>query len=270
MEAIWVELVLIIVGVLANGFFAGSEIALVSSRMSRLVQLRDDGVRGAAIHRSASQAVPRGIPGTIQIAITMVGTLASAVGGATAIEALTPWLARPGRARARSLGGAGGARTGHPRDHVRVAGARGAGPEGSRAPGAGARGLRGGPPRRGDRSHVVMARQGAHRIDQRSTPRDRPGEDGGLALRVEKEVRYLVTEGASKGVFEKIEAELVHNVFEVHGHHCPRHPCPSGRDPRARHHDAPFRGAAPCSSHRPLPHPRVPGLDRRARGKWSR
>lgn len=31
------------------------------------------------------------------------------------------------------------------------------------------------------------------------------------------EVRYLVREGASKGIFEKIEAELVHNVFRVRG-----------------------------------------------------
>lgn len=27
-------------------------------------------------------------------------------------------------------------------------------------------------------------------------------------------MRYLVREGASKGIFENIEAELVHNVFE--------------------------------------------------------
>ena len=30
----------------------------------------------------------------------------------------------------------------------------------------------------------------------------------------EEEVRYLVSEGASQGIFEKIEAELVHNAFE--------------------------------------------------------
>jgi putative hemolysin len=48
MDSIWIELILIGVSVLANGFFAGSEIALVSSRMSRLVHLRGEGVAGAA------------------------------------------------------------------------------------------------------------------------------------------------------------------------------------------------------------------------------
>ena len=48
MDTIWLEIVLIAVSILANGFFSGSEIALVSSRISRLAQLRHEGVRGAA------------------------------------------------------------------------------------------------------------------------------------------------------------------------------------------------------------------------------
>ena len=39
MDTMWVELVLILVGVVLNGFFAAAEIALVSSRASRLTQL---------------------------------------------------------------------------------------------------------------------------------------------------------------------------------------------------------------------------------------
>jgi putative hemolysin len=92
MDTIWVELVLIVVSILANGFFAGSEIALVSSRMSRLVQLRNEGVAGAA-RAIRLKETPESFLATIQIAITLVGTVASAVGGATAVEALTPWLA---------------------------------------------------------------------------------------------------------------------------------------------------------------------------------
>jgi putative hemolysin len=92
METIWIELVLIVVGILANGFFAGSEIALVSARVSRLSQLRAEGVAGAAEAIRLKEA-PESFLATIQIAITLVGTLASAVGGATAVEALTPWLA---------------------------------------------------------------------------------------------------------------------------------------------------------------------------------
>ncbi|MBI2016511.1 MAG: DUF21 domain-containing protein, partial [Candidatus Rokubacteria bacterium] len=92
METIWLELVLIAVAILANGFFAGSEIALVSSRISRLAQLRQEATTGAAKAMNLKER-PETFLATIQIAITAVGTLASAVGGATAIEALTPWLA---------------------------------------------------------------------------------------------------------------------------------------------------------------------------------
>ena len=91
MDTIWLELVLIAVAILANGFFAGSEIALVSSRVSRLAQLRQEAVTGAVKAMSLKER-PEAFLATIQIAITAVGTLASAVGGATAVEALTPWL----------------------------------------------------------------------------------------------------------------------------------------------------------------------------------
>jgi len=92
MDTIWLETVLIFVAILGNGFFAGSEIALVSARKARLTHLRDESVRGAAAALSL-KADPETFLATIQIAITLVGTLASAVGGATAIEVLTPWLA---------------------------------------------------------------------------------------------------------------------------------------------------------------------------------
>src|SRR5919106_6609635 len=92
MDSITVEIVLIAIGILANGFFAGSEIALVSSRVSRLAELRQQGVRGAATAMRLKEK-PEVFLATVQIAITAVGTLASAVGGATAVEALTPKLA---------------------------------------------------------------------------------------------------------------------------------------------------------------------------------
>jgi putative hemolysin len=93
METIWLELALILVAILANGFFAGSELALVSARPARLTQLRDERVRGAGT-ALALKREPDAMLATIQIAITLVSTLASAVGGATAIEALTPWFER--------------------------------------------------------------------------------------------------------------------------------------------------------------------------------
>src|SRR5687767_8758946 len=98
MDSVWIEVTLIVVGIFANGFFAASEIALVSARASRLAQLQEAGVRGASIAIKLKQA-PDTFLATIQIAITAVGTLASAVGGAAAVEAFTPPLMEMGLGR---------------------------------------------------------------------------------------------------------------------------------------------------------------------------
>src|ERR1700720_1120670 len=103
MDSIWVEIFLIGVSILANAFFAGSEIALVSARPSRLSPLRAQGVPGAEIALSLKKD-PDAFLATIQMAITLVGTLASAVGGAAAAEAPTPPV--QGRGLARGGGGA--------------------------------------------------------------------------------------------------------------------------------------------------------------------
>jgi putative hemolysin len=92
MDTVWLEIALIVVAILANGYFSGAEIAVVSSRVSRLASLRDAGDARAAIALGLKEA-PDAFLATIQIAITSVGTLASAVGGAAAVEALTPRLA---------------------------------------------------------------------------------------------------------------------------------------------------------------------------------
>jgi putative hemolysin len=91
MDTIWVEMVLVIVSILANAFFAGSEIALVSARPSRLAQAREERVRGADIALTLKRD-PEAFLATLQIAITLIGTLASAVGGVAAVEALEPSL----------------------------------------------------------------------------------------------------------------------------------------------------------------------------------
>ncbi|HXH83245.1 MAG TPA: CNNM domain-containing protein, partial [Candidatus Tectomicrobia bacterium] len=95
MDSVWVEVTLVAIGILLNGFFAGSEIALVSARVSRLSQLREEGARGAATALRLKEA-PDVFLATIQIAITLVGTIASAIGGATAAGALTPRLVELG------------------------------------------------------------------------------------------------------------------------------------------------------------------------------
>jgi putative hemolysin len=88
---LWVEILLVGVLILFNGFFAASEIALISARRSRIQQLAGEG-NARAQRVAALQADPDRYLATVQIGITFVGTLASAVGGAAAVRALSPAL----------------------------------------------------------------------------------------------------------------------------------------------------------------------------------
>jgi putative hemolysin len=87
-----VELVLIAVLILVNGFFAGAEIAVISARPSRIRPLAERGNRRAAALLRL-KADPDRFLATVQIGVTVVGTLASAVGGVAAIERLEPLFA---------------------------------------------------------------------------------------------------------------------------------------------------------------------------------
>jgi putative hemolysin len=79
------ETFLVLMLILANGLFAMSEMAVVAARKSRLQERAD---RGSAAARMALQLAnsPNDFLSTVQIGITIVGTLASAVGGATIAE----------------------------------------------------------------------------------------------------------------------------------------------------------------------------------------
>lgn len=85
-----ITLIALLIGI--NGLFAAAEMALVSARKSRLSSLAEAGDRRA---RAALRlkADPDRFLATIQVGITLVGTLASAVGGVAAIERLEPFLA---------------------------------------------------------------------------------------------------------------------------------------------------------------------------------
>lgn len=87
-----VELALIALLILLNGFFAAAEIAVVTVSRARLKALADQGSRGAARVLRLREDPDRFLA-TVQVGITLVGTLASAVGGVAAIERLEPWLA---------------------------------------------------------------------------------------------------------------------------------------------------------------------------------
>ena len=85
MDGIGFEIILILALVLANGVFSMAEMAVVSSRKARLQQLAEGGSHGAAVALQLAQN-PNHFLSTVQIGITMIGTLAGTFGGATLAE----------------------------------------------------------------------------------------------------------------------------------------------------------------------------------------
>lgn len=86
----WLIFLFIALLILLNGLFAAAEIAVVATRKSRLKQLIEEGQERAKILLSFKENPDRFLA-TIQIAITFVGVLASAIGGATiAIQVIKP------------------------------------------------------------------------------------------------------------------------------------------------------------------------------------
>ncbi|MBC8161820.1 MAG: HlyC/CorC family transporter [Roseiflexaceae bacterium] len=79
-EGLWIEVILIVILIIANGFFAASEIAIVSSRKNRLAQRAEDGDRGAAKALQLAEH-PNRFLSTVQVGITIISTLAAAFGG---------------------------------------------------------------------------------------------------------------------------------------------------------------------------------------------
>jgi putative hemolysin len=90
-ESLWLEAALVLVLILANGFFAASEIAIIAIRKSRIDALLEKGVKSAASVARLKNDPDRFLA-TVQIGVTLVGTLASAIGGAAAIGYLRPYI----------------------------------------------------------------------------------------------------------------------------------------------------------------------------------
>src|SRR5215211_6889219 len=87
MSAIIIEIVFIALLLIANGVFAMSEIAVISSRKARLQRMAAGGDRRARAALELAEAPDRFLS-TVQIGITLVGILAGAFGGATVAEQL--------------------------------------------------------------------------------------------------------------------------------------------------------------------------------------
>jgi putative hemolysin len=91
----WFEVAFIFILILANGFFSGAEIAIVSVRRSRIDQLVEEGHASAQVVGHLKDDSDRFLA-TVQVGVTLVGSLASAIGGVSATEYLTPWFQQSG------------------------------------------------------------------------------------------------------------------------------------------------------------------------------
>jgi putative hemolysin len=96
MQTPWVEIGLVLLLVVVNAAFAGSEVALISLREGQLRRLEQDGDQGRLVARLARD--PNQFLATIQIGITLAGFLASAAAAVSLAEPLVPLLDFLGRA----------------------------------------------------------------------------------------------------------------------------------------------------------------------------
>ncbi len=86
-----VEILIIFLLIVANGIFAMSEIAVVSSRKARLQQLANEGNAKARAALKLAES-PNNFLSTVQVGITLIGVLTGAFGGATIAGNLANYL----------------------------------------------------------------------------------------------------------------------------------------------------------------------------------
>ena len=93
MSSVIFEITFILILLVANGVFAMTEIAIVSSRKGLLQSMADKGNAGAARALRLSES-PNRFLSTVQIGITLVGIIAGALGSGTIAERLTEVIAQ--------------------------------------------------------------------------------------------------------------------------------------------------------------------------------
>jgi putative hemolysin len=91
MQDLIFEILFVGVLILLNGYLAGTEIAVVTARKSTVQHMAAEGKKNAKVFLKLKEEPDRFLA-TIQIGITGVSVLASAVGGAAAIEVIKPAL----------------------------------------------------------------------------------------------------------------------------------------------------------------------------------
>jgi putative hemolysin len=86
------DLLIILVLIVANGFFAAAEIAIITARRSRLEQLAKSGDRAARVALELARDPNRFLP-TVQVGITLVATLAAVFSGDRFVDYFAEMLA---------------------------------------------------------------------------------------------------------------------------------------------------------------------------------
>lgn len=86
-DSVVTELLIILILVLANGFFAGAEIAIIAAGRGRLQQQAAAGNHGAKLALDLAADPNRFLP-TVQVGISLIGTFAAAFGGARIAKSL--------------------------------------------------------------------------------------------------------------------------------------------------------------------------------------
>ena len=182
LESLWLEAIVILILILANGFFSGSEIAIISARRSKIEELSKKGMHSADIVNQL-KGDPDRFLATVQIGITIIGSLASVIGGVAAISYLTLVF---GELIPKSLALRYSEElaciSARPLDFL------------SRAASVFVKLLT-------ISSNFVLKIFGAKGLEER-------------AFISEEEIKYFIKEGRQKGIFEETEEALIHGVFE--------------------------------------------------------
>ena len=89
------EILIVLLLILATGFFSGAEMAIVASRRGRLRAMAEQGDRRAKAALELASSPDRFLP-TVQIGITLVGTLAAAYGGDRLVSGVSTWISEKG------------------------------------------------------------------------------------------------------------------------------------------------------------------------------
>ena len=91
MQGLMGEMLLIAILILLSGYLAGTEIAVVAARKIHIKQMAESGKKNAKILLNLKEDPDRFLA-TIQIGITLMGVLASAIGGAASVKVIEPLL----------------------------------------------------------------------------------------------------------------------------------------------------------------------------------